>query len=351
MTDLFYKLGAAATACLRLLPAENAHNCGILALESGLLRTLPAPRFVNHGVSMESDLPGIGALRHPIGLAAGFDKNARALHGFEQLGFSFLEIGTVTPKPQEGNPKPRVFRDEGQRAIVNRMGFNSEGSAAVARRIRRAKWTHYNIPLGINVGKNKSTPTDQALKDYLQGLRTFEDLGRYFVINVSSPNTPGLRALATPEFIKELAQEAGPLAAKSWIKLDPDMERRHFQTLIETIGTSGFRGLVLSNTHRVECPQAGGQSGHPLLSLSNTVLEWAWQVHKGSIPTIATGGILSGVDVFHKIARGASAVQLYTALVYRGPGAVSRIYEELALELKLRGFGSVRDAIGCWNHW
>ncbi|MCX6125915.1 MAG: quinone-dependent dihydroorotate dehydrogenase [Proteobacteria bacterium] len=348
MIDVFHTAGQLGTAALRLLPPEMAHNLGINLLRHGLLSFLPKPIMVNHGIQMACDLPGVGALPHPIGLAAGFDKNAKAMLGFEKMGFSFLELGTVTPKPQPGNQTPRMFRDAGQRSIVNRMGFNSDGADVIAKRIKDSQWTNYNIPIGINLGKNKETAANAALKDYVDGLEAFANLARYFVINISSPNTPGLRDLASPNFINTLAFKTRSIASRIWIKLDPDMPRKTFQDLIMSIKEAGFQGVILSNTHRVEYPEPGGLSGHPLLTLANTALERAWEVHRGTLSIIASGGILSGADVFQKIARGATAVQIYTALVYRGPGAVSRIYEELAIELKLRNIPSVREALGCY---
>lgn len=347
-TDTFDFAGRFGTAVLRSLPAEMAHDVGMYLMSKGLLNLLPQPLFPSVKTQMTTDIPGIGMLRHPIGLAAGFDKNARCPHAFQRMGFSFLELGTVTPRPQPGNPKPRLFREPGQRAIINRMGFNSDGGENVASRLRKHQWTPAHVPLGINLGKNKDTPASNAVSDYVNGVQRFASLAQYFVINISSPNTPGLRDLATPEFISNLAAAIGREKSRSWIKLDPDMDRKTFQELITTIRLEEFGGVILSNTHRVEQPQAGGQSGHPLLSPANAVLEWAWEVHHGSLPMIASGGILSGIDAFHKIARGACAVQLYTALIYRGPGAVARIYEELAWELRLRNISSVRDAIGSW---
>ena len=346
--DTFDLAGRWGTALLRTLPAEMAHDVGMYLMSKGLLDLLPTPLFSSQPIQMTTEIPGVGTLRHPIGLAAGFDKNARCPHAFQRMGFSFLELGTVTPRPQPGNPKPRLFREPGQRAIINRMGFNSDGGEKVAARLRAHAWSSSHVPLGINLGKNKETPISHAVADYVNGVERFSSLARYFVINISSPNTPGLRELATPEFIADLGAAIGPERSRAWIKLDPDMDRKTFQALIESIRAEEFAGVVLSNTHRVEQPHSGGQSGHPLLSPSNTALEWAWDVHRGNLPMIASGGILSGIDVFHKIARGACAVQLYTALIYRGPGAILRIYDELAWELKLRKISSVRDAIGSW---
>jgi dihydroorotate dehydrogenase len=348
MKPSFDTLGSWLTAFLRMLPAEFAHDLSIFSLERGAINLLPPPTQKPLALSLSVDVPGIGRLKHPIGLAAGFDKNARCPHAFERMGLSFLEIGTVTPQPQPGNPKPRLFRQPEVMAIINRMGFNSDGAQKVLRRLEERPWSSAHVPMGINVGKNKNTPHSNAIDDYVSGIRIFHARCRWLTINLSSPNTPGLRDLATPSFIRDLANACMDLKSKCWIKLDPDMDRKTFQSVIQAIKTEGFQGAIISNTHRVEWPHQGGQSGHPLLSPSNACLEWAWDVSKGTLPVIASGGVLSGVDAFHKLARGAQAVQIYTALVYRGPGAAFRICEELAKELKLRGFASAEEAIGSW---
>ncbi len=341
-------LAETGTALLRLLPAETAHEVGMAILSRNLIDWLPPPvsRIADSG--MRVVLPGIGALPHPIGLAAGFDKHCLAPHGFGRLGLSFLEVGTVTPRPQYGNLKPRMFRQPAQRALINRMGFNSDGAATVAQRLGALRWDHERVPLGINCGKNKDTPPERAHGDYLQVMEAFKGLARYFVMNISSPNTPGLRDLATPQFIHGLADEIGSELPRVWVKIDPDMSRREFQALVEAIAGRGFQGIIVSNTHRVTWPEVGGQSGHPLMAPSTACLEWAHAVHGGKLPMIASGGVLSGVDVFHKLARGAAAVQIYTALVYRGPWVVASLLEELAAEMKLRGISCVADAIGSY---
>ena len=339
-------LGHVGTAALRLLPAEMAHDLGMLLLERGLLDVLPAPFFESLTAGLKVVVPGIATLAHPLALAAGFDKHARAPQGFARMGFSMLEIGTVTPQAQPGNPKPRLFRQPEARALINRMGFNSDGAATVAARLRAHQWRFDQVPLGINCGKNKATPNARAAADYLQVMEAFKDLASYFVVNISSPNTPGLRELASPAFIHELADGIGSGLPKVWVKLDPDMQRREFQELIEVIAKRGFQGIIISNTHRVSFPEVGGQSGHPLAAQSTACLEWAHAVHRGELPMIASGGVLTGADVYQKLIRGACAVQVYTALVYSGPWVVARLLTELAAELRLRGYGHVQDVIG-----
>jgi dihydroorotate dehydrogenase len=340
-------VGDLGTALLRWLPAETAHELGMKILRSGLLERIQPPSTYVAGC--RTQLPGLGELPHPIGLAAGFDKNAVAPGAFARLGFSFLEIGTVTPRAQEGNPRPRMFRLPGQRAIINRMGFNSDGAMTVARRLESLRWDLGRVPLGVNLGKNRDTPLDRAVHDFAQGVEVFKNLASHFIVNISSPNTPGLRDLATPSFIRELAEALDPVRHKTWIKLDPDMGRAAFSEVVESILNSGFVGIVLTNTHRVVHPETGGLSGHPLLLRSTTMLEWAWEVHQGRLPMIGCGGVLSGADVLEKICRGASAVQIWSALVWRGPWVVAKLLEELMDEMKLRGFATIQEAHG--SHW
>ncbi|MES2744311.1 MAG: quinone-dependent dihydroorotate dehydrogenase [Bdellovibrionota bacterium] len=336
------------TALLRLFPAETAHDLGMWCLERDLMRFLPLPTLGSNLNGLAMNLPGIGDLAHPIGLAAGFDKNARAPRGFARLGLSFLEVGTITPQPQPGNPKPRLFRLDDQMGLINRMGFNSEGIGHVKDRLSNAQWSHDQVPMGINLGKNKDTPNEAAIEDYSQGLDSLAPFAKYFVINVSSPNTTGLRGLANEHFLKELAARHKHLLPKLWVKLDPDMKRSDFQILVKSIADIGFQGLVLTNTHRVEMPQTGGMSGAAISAQSTACLEWAYEATKGALPLIASGGILTGQDVYQRIARGASAVQIYSALVYRGPLAVYEMLKELKAEMDLRGYSFLSDVKGSY---
>lgn len=344
------RLGSLGTAALRRIPAESAHNIGLSLMRNGVLNFLrsPIPR-VDKAICLKTKLPLLGSLDHPIGLAAGFDKNASCLHGLKKMGFSFLEVGTITPLAQKGNAKPRMFRLSDQRSIINRLGFNNEGAQKVLANIESQNWDKGSPPLGINAGKNKFSSLGQATDDYISVINRFRSVASYFVLNISSPNTEGLRTLANKDFLQEIAFEINAidknLINKVWIKLDPDMPKNIFKGIIETIGNLSFGGLILSNTHKVEYPQMGGQSGHPLAVSSTQCLEHAYDVHKGRLAMIGCGGILSGTDAFQKIIRGATALQIYTALVYRGPWAVSLILEELAQELKLHGFSSVEDAM------
>ena len=230
------------------------------------------------------------------------------------------------------------------------MGFNNHGIERVARRLRASQQKTDLGPVGVNLGKNKITSLEGAIEDYIQGILAFEQCCDYFVINISSPNTPNLRKLADPAFLKELAESISLRSPntlkKVWIKLDPDMSKKIFQSTVECIASEKYAGIILTNTHKIDVPQKGGQSGHPLAIGSSQCLEWAYQVHQGQLPMIGCGGILSGFDIFHKMIRGACAVQIYTALIYRGPFVVELLLRELAAELKSRKIKYLTDIIG-----
>ena len=331
---------------LQHMQPELAHEIGMKVLSLDPMRYLPSTGTNLQNISCQMDVPGIGLLPHPIGLAAGFDKNAVAINALTRLGFSTIEIGAVTPLAQVGNPRPRLFRYREEQSLINRMGFNNDGIERIRARVKLASGRNVSCPLGVNIGKNKDTPADAAIDDFLQVHAGFKNLAQFFVINLSSPNTPGLRELATPEFIEKIARQFGPEVKKIWIKFDPDMNREAFQKLVEATGIAGLAGLVLTNTHRVTVPESGGLSGRPILARSNTALEWAWEVHRGKIPMLGVGGILTGGDLVEKISRGASSVQIYTALAYRGPWVVSGLLKEAVIRLRERGFASLKEAFG-----
>jgi len=338
-----------STAALRCLPAELAHEIGMSILSKKIHRLLPKPKYISE-IDLTTEIEGIGRLWHPIGLAAGFDKNASAVEGFNDLDFSFIEVGTVTPRPQLGNKKPRLFRLKDQNAIINRMGFNNHGLEVMRRTLSAGDYGSKGITLGINLGKNKDTPMEAAVNDYIDGLFGLKEHGKYFVVNISSPNTPGLRDLASKDFLRDLAYEItlkdAELIKRVWVKVDPDLDKDNFQSLIEGIKAYGYAGVILTNTHRVELPEMGGQSGHPLAVMSTLRLEWAYEASNGSLPMIGVGGIMSGGDVYQKIIRGAKLVQIYSSLVYRGPWVVLKLLEELEWELQLHGHKNLQDACG-----
>jgi dihydroorotate dehydrogenase len=292
---------------------------------------------------------------NPVGLAAGFDKNAEVPDAMLRLGFGFAEVGTVTPRPQQGNPRPRVFRLPGSGALINRLGFNNEGldtaAARLAARPRRGI-------VGANVGRNKDQTDAEA--DYAAGVRRLAPLADYLVVNVSSPNTPGLRALQGREPLERLlaavlaARAASGASPPLLLKIAPDLTAEDEADVAAVALASGIDGLIVSNT-TIERPpgldpaaagEAGGLSGRPLMDRSTRLVARMRALTGGTLPIVGVGGIASGADAYAKIRAGASLVQLYTGLVYGGPGLVGAIKRDLAARLEADGFRSVADAVG-----
>lgn len=286
------------------------------------------------------------SLPHPLGLAAGFDKDAQAVHGLARLGFSFVEVGTVTPRAQIGDPKPRLFRLPEDRALVNRLGFNSRGAEAVERNLATLRERgKLEAPIGVNVGMNRDTPTERAIGDYASVWRRLARFAAYGVVNVSSPNTPGLRALQTPDFLRNVVgalREIEP-GRPLLVKLSPDEPD---DALVELTGealAAGAAGVVLTNTtvsrQRLRSRHAdeeGGLSGEPLRQRANDAVRVVRQAHASAV-IIGVGGIFTGADLLERLAAGADLCQVYTAFVYRGPCVVARILEELLLEMDAVG--------------
>lgn len=337
------------TQALRGLDPEDAHSLAIRALKLGLGPVAPADDPV-----LACEVAGL-ALPNPIGLAPGFDKNAEVFGPMLRAGFGFVECGTVTPQPQAGNPRPRLFRLTEDRAVINRMGFNNDGLDRFAARLaRRGAGV-----VGANLGANKDS--QDRIGDYVTGLRRVWGLASYYTINISSPNTPGLRALQTRSALEELAGrlvEAGrdlPDAggAPIFLKVAPDLEDAEIEAIAEVVDRNGFNGIIVSNTTiarpALRSPQrdeAGGLSGAPLMELSTVVLRRFRDVCAPDLELIAAGGIASGADAYAKLRAGAGAVQLYSALVFEGPGLVQRIKRDLAARLRAEGFRSVAEAVG-----
>ncbi|XP_030685622.1 dihydroorotate dehydrogenase (quinone), mitochondrial isoform X2 [Nomascus leucogenys] len=305
-----------------LLDPESAHRLAVRFTSLGLL---PRARF------QDSDMLEVRVLGHkfrnPVGIAAGFDKHGEAVDGLYKMGFGFVEIGSVTPKPQEGNPRPRVFRLPEDQAVINRYGFNSHGLSVVEHRLRarqqkQAKLTEGGLPLGVNLGKNKTSV--DATEDYAEGVRVLGPLADYLVVNVSSPNTAGLRNLQGKAELRRLLTKLG------------------IDGLIVTNTTvsrpAGLQGALRS--------EIGGLSGKPLRDLSTQTIREMYALTQGRVPIIGVGGVSSGQDALEKIRAGASLVQLYTALTFWGPPVVGKIKRELEALLKEQGFGRVTDAIG-----
>ncbi|HWA63819.1 MAG TPA: quinone-dependent dihydroorotate dehydrogenase [Caulobacteraceae bacterium] len=341
-----------ATRALRLVEPEDAHRLAIAGLKAGFGPRAPAPDPI-----LATTLAGL-ALPSAIGLAPGFDKDAEVFGPMLAAGFGFVECGTVTPKPQAGNPRPRLFRLTEDRAVINRMGFNNKGLEAYAGRLaRRARGAGI---VGANVGANKDA--EDRVADYVTGLVRLWGLADYFTLNVSSPNTPGLRALQTREALEALlgrvAEARTGLAragdAPIFLKVAPDLEDGEVEAIVEAAVRFALEGIIVSNT-TIERPpsltsrwrgEAGGLSGAPLFEPSTRVLRAFHQAAGGRLALIGVGGIGSGAEAYAKIRAGAAAVQLYSALVFEGPGLVQRIGRELAALLRADGFSSLAEAVG-----
>lgn len=329
---------------LFLLPPEKAHRAAIRALQLGVAGRAP---FMHPALATE--LAGL-ALPNPVGLAAGFDKNAEAFRGALATGFGFVEIGTVTPKAQPGNPRPRLFRLVEHEAVINRLGFNNEGAAAAAARLQRRG------PgiVGGNIGKNKDSA--DAIADYESAMRSLYPQVDYITVNISSPNTPGLRALQAGDELRALVRAVQAVRATFaahkpvFVKIAPDNDDAALEAIAGVAVQERIDGLIVGNTTLdrtgVNSTEQGGLSGAPLFKKSTDVLARMYALTGGAVPLIGVGGIGSAADAYAKIRAGASAVQLYTALIYRGFGLVDDINRGLVELLARDGFGNVREAVG-----
>lgn len=332
------------------LDPERAHELALGALRHHLLPR----RRVETDPRLERTLLGLD-FPNPIGLAAGFDKNGQAIDGLLRLGFGFVEIGTVTPGAQEGNPRPRLFRLPTSNALINRMGFNNQGHEALYRRLLERK----DKPgiVGVNIGANRDSADRVA--DYVAGVARFADLADYLTINVSSPNTPGLRDLQGERALAGLlerlvnARDAAARRPPLLLKVAPDLDDTGLAAIVDTALTAGIEGMIVSNTTttriRVKDPQAdeaGGLSGWPLMRLSNIAIAKVRKRAGTRLVLIGAGGVLSPELAFIKFAAGADLVQLYTGLIYEGPGLPARILAELPSLLERTGFAAVSDLAG-----
>ena len=347
-----------ALSALYKLPPETAHHAALRALEFGLVGSRAEP----DDPILATNVLGL-KFSNPIGLAAGFDKDARVIDAMLSLGFGFVEAGTVTPQPQSGNPKPRLFRLDEDRAVINRLGFNSDGVEAFAERlVKRQKRTHPPGIVGANVGKNRDTMDGAA--DYVACIERLAGLTDYLVVNLSSPNTPGLRGLQARAPIEDLLRRvllarrrAAPDPKKLpplLAKVGPDLSNEQLSDIAEAALSTGVDGLIIGNT-TVERPpslkskdktQAGGLSGAPLKATATACLSEMYRLTKGRLPLIGCGGVATGADAYAKIRAGASLVQVYSALVFEGPSLVLRIKHELAAALRADGFHRLSDAVG-----
>jgi dihydroorotate dehydrogenase len=324
------------------LDAEKAHHLTIGALGNPFLRNFAGGSKVEHP-SLHRQLFGLD-FPNPVGLAAGLDKNGEVIDGFAQMGFSFIEIGTITPKPQDGNPKPRLFRLKPDYAIINRMGFNNVGAVQAAKNLAARK---SNIIVGGNIGKNKVTPNEEAVNDYKACFQLLHDYVDYFVVNVSSPNTPGLRQLQDKDslaLILNTLQDLNQGKSKPkpiLLKIAPDLTNEQLDDIISIVNDTRIAGVIATNTtisreklphflpSEIESFGAGGLSGKPLTLRSTEVVDYLHRNSHGSFPIIGVGGIMTAQDALDKINAGAALVQLYSGFIYSGPKLIEDINRSL----------------------
>lgn len=332
------------------LPPELAHRLTLRGLR--LLGHMGAPTKDDHILAQQ--VLGLG-FPNPFGMAAGFDKDGEAMSGVHRVGFGFAEIGTLTPLPQPGNPQPRVFRLTAQRALINRLGFNNRGQLDAMHRLQ--EWRAVPLqrrPVGVNIGANKDA--QDRIADYEKGAARFAALADYLTVNISSPNTPGLRDLqsgeATGEIMRRVRKAAPDIAVL--VKIAPDMSHDDAVGLAELAVKEKIDGLIISNTTLARdgvagsqyADEAGGVSGAPVFHMATDMLSAVYQATCGKLTLIGVGGVSSADQAYAKIRAGASLVQLYTGLVYQGPGLVAQMKRELADMLRADGFANIKDAIG-----
>ena len=388
----------------RLMDAESAHNLGVSLFANGLY---PIERRERDNDRNNADASGeyaemremlrvtnvfndgLMTFPNPIGLAAGFDKDAKTIQGMREIGFGFVEIGSVTPQPQDGNPKPRVFRLRELDAVINRYGFNSEGIERAKERLKKEKnrvaatvvdnkteekeesttttTTNVIAPIGVNLGKNKTTPESEAAKSYALGATELGPFADYLVINVSSPNTPGLRDLqkgsSLVKILRDVVNARDRLLVKEekkkslpvLVKIAPDVDEKGLKEIAKAVKKAKIDGVIISNTtiernDRVQQhengKEIGGLSGKPVFEKSTEVLRRFYELTDGSIPLVGCGGVFTGEDALKKIKAGASLVQLYTSFAYAGPALIPKVKRELYEALKREGFKNVNEAVG-----
>lgn len=342
------------------LSAETAHEFGIGALRVGLAsataRNSAAKMF---GSPAFPELKRFGlSFLNPLGMAAGFDKNGVVVDQLASLGFGFVEVGTVTFKPQEGNAKPRMFRLPEDGALLNRLGFNNDGAAEIAKRLTKIA---RNCIVGVNIGKNRDVPIEEAAENYLASFNIVHPVADYIAVNVSSPNTPNLRELQNADNLDELLttlqrrnRELSPKPLL--VKIAPDLTESEIEQIVESCLRLEIAGIIATNTtvsreglrtSGVEDLGGGGISGSPVAAASNAVIAAVYRYSNGRLPIIGVGGIFNADDAFAKIAAGASLVQAYTGFIYKGPSFARDINEGIKRILRERGFRSLDEAVGC----
>jgi dihydroorotate dehydrogenase len=352
------------------LDAEKAHRLVMLGLR--VMQALPGGKQVlqqTYGAAPSAvwsqQLWGM-TFPHPIGLAAGLDKNAEAVASLSRIGFGFLEVGTVTPQPQSGNDTPRLFRLPDDHALINRMGFNNVGMEQMALHLRGL--SDRPIPIAVNIGKNKSTLNEVAHEDYQSCMRCLFQEADFFVVNISSPNTPGLRDLQHGDDLHHLLQAVQEEMSHQQhihkqamkpilVKISPDLEEDQLASTIKIIQHSGVAGIIATNTtlkrdrlQHTNRVQQGGLSGKPLTERSTQIVKRIYQLTEGKLPIIGCGGITTAQDVYDKIRAGASLVEIYTALIYEGPELLRHLYHGLEILLNRDGFHHISQAIGADHH-
>lgn len=333
----------------RLSP-ETAHELGIEFMKLGL-------------ASRAADLPDFGEIerfglqfKSPLGMAAGFDKNGVVVNQLGALGFGFVEVGTVTFEPQKGNEKPRLFRLPEDKALINRLGFNNDGAAKVVERLKKLD---RNCVIGVNIGRNKDVPNEEAVENYLKSFDLAAEVADYIAVNISSPNTPNLRELQKAENLEELLgalqnrnRELGPLPLL--VKIAPDLAEDEIEAIADRCLRLGVSGIIATNTTvgreglitDVDSIGAGGLSGKPLRSRSTEIISKIYKYSGGKLPIIGVGGVFTAEDAFEKIAAGACLVQAYTGFIFQGPTFAADINTGLAKILEKRGFNKIDDAVG-----
>ncbi len=336
------------------LDAERAHR-----LTLAMLAALPMRPSARPDPPELAAAPWGIAFSNPVGLAAGMDKDARAPGAWQALGFGFAELGTITPRPQPGNPRPRMWRLPEHRALINRLGFPSAGMERAVRRLERLRRRVPELRIGLNFGPNKDTPPERVGEDYAALVGRLGAMADFIVVNVSSPNTPGLRDWQSPErlapLLRPILDAAGRLSPRRpvLVKLAPDLEARVLAAICETAAALGVGGIVACNTTLareevgVRSELAGGLSGAPLCGRSRAVIAEIYRRTGGAMPIIGVGGIASAEDAYGHIRAGATLVELYTGLIYEGPGLVERIKQGLLGLLRRDGMGSLGEAVGC----
>jgi len=334
--------------------AERAHEMGIEALKLGLA----SPFYC------ENDSFGYGEIErfglkfpNPVGIAAGFDKNGVVVDELASLGFGFVEVGTVTYEPQPGNDKPRLFRLTEDNALINRLGFNNDGAAVIAERLAKLR---RRCVVGVNIGKNKDVPNEKAIENYLAAFELVRPVADYVAVNVSSPNTPGLRDLQQPNELDDLLSalqrhnDGTPLL----VKIAPDLATPEIESIVDVCLKNQIAGVIATNTTvsrdglktaHIDKFGSGGVSGRPLAARANAVISTIYKNTNGRLPIIGVGGIFTAQDAFDKIAAGASLVQAYTGFIYGGPTFAREVNLGLATLLKARGFLSIDEAVGSAN--